>query len=129
MTSSTVAPLLETPSRIPCQRSATSGEALRVTDEPDPAGPLLDEVPGERGGARLVLGVDRVHGPDLRAGDQHELGAAGRERLDGAVADGAAEDDQAVAAAGHGPTAASASSRPCVDRISTERRSSAATAS
>ncbi len=38
---------------------------------------------------------------DRRAGDQDQRGAAGGERLDDVVGDGADEDDQAVAAAGH----------------------------
>ena len=93
--------LRSTASQMPCQRSATSGEASGSPTKVSRRTPLVEQVVGERDGAGAVLGVDRVEVADRRPGDQDELGAAGGERLDDVVGDGAAEDDQPVAAPGH----------------------------
>ena len=69
-----------TASWTPAQRSATSGEASGSPTKRRSADALGQQVLGERAGAGVVLGVDRVDGADRRAGDQDQLGAAGGER-------------------------------------------------
>ena len=70
--------LASTASQMPCQRSATSGEASGSPTKVSRRTPLAEQVVGERDGAGAVLGVDRVERRRSAAGPPGPAGCRGR---------------------------------------------------